>query len=184
VSNGGDEILIVAPEKWGSSVRSVLMDAGYCATLCTLGNEAIRNAEWVAPRMVIVSYRLKDCMGVDVAEAFRGVCMVMLVIANEMDGYENYSAEHVLCVPAPTRAAELLQSVRLMLQMSSRVKKLTQERDAAERSVQDQKIIQRAKALLMNEFKITENEAHRILQKRSMDTGMTLVNVAQIILKQ
>jgi AmiR/NasT family two-component response regulator len=68
--------------------------------------------------------------------------------------------------------------------MSSRVEKLTQERDAAEKSVQNQKIIQRAKALLMNEFKITENEAHRILQKRSMDTGMTLVNVAQIILKQ
>ncbi len=184
MSNGRDEILIVAPEKWGSSVRSVLMNAGYGAALCTLGNEAIRNAEWITPRMVIVSYRLKDCMGADVADAFRGICMVMLVIAPDIDGYENYSADHVLCVPGRARATELLQSVRLMLQMSSRVEKLTQERDAAEKSVQNQKIIQRAKALLMNEFKITENEAHRILQKRSMDTGMTLLNEAQIILKQ
>ncbi len=50
------------------------------------------------------------------------------------------------------------------------------------RSQEDQQIIRKAKELLMARNSFTEEEAHKYIQKRSMDNGTGLVEVAQMIL--
>ena len=50
------------------------------------------------------------------------------------------------------------------------------------RTIEEKKIIEQAKYLLMNRRQISEAEAHRYLQKRSMETGMRLVDVARRII--
>ena len=50
------------------------------------------------------------------------------------------------------------------------------------RSGEDQKVIQKAKELLMERNGFSEEEAHRYIQKRSMDNGTELVEVSQMIL--
>ena len=50
------------------------------------------------------------------------------------------------------------------------------------RSEEDQKVIQKAKGLLMERNGFSEEEAHRYIQKRSMDNGTELVEVSQMIL--
>jgi len=49
------------------------------------------------------------------------------------------------------------------------------------RSEKEQKIINDAKALLMERNHMTEEEAHRYIQKCSMDTGTNLVETAEMI---
>ena len=44
-------------------------------------------------------------------------------------------------------------------------------------------LISEAKALLMERNNLTEEEAHRYMQKRSMDNGTGLTETAQMILK-
>jgi response regulator NasT len=48
----------------------------------------------------------------------------------------------------------------------------------------ERKVIERAKGMLMREFAFPEDEAYRVLQKRSMDTGQRLVDVAQAVLER
>ena len=51
------------------------------------------------------------------------------------------------------------------------------------RSKEDQEMLSSAKAVLMgNEMEFSEEEAHRYIQKRSMDNGTGLVETAQMIL--
>ena len=50
------------------------------------------------------------------------------------------------------------------------------------RSKEDQQLIAKAKAVLMERNGFTEEEAHRYIQKRSMDNGTGLVEVSQMIL--
>lgn len=50
------------------------------------------------------------------------------------------------------------------------------------RSPEDQKLIEQAKYLLMNRKKISESEAHRYLQKKSMESGIRLVELAKRII--
>ena len=44
-------------------------------------------------------------------------------------------------------------------------------------------MIHEAKLLLMNRNNMTEEEAHRYLQKTSMDNGTSLVETAQMVLQ-
>ncbi len=46
----------------------------------------------------------------------------------------------------------------------------------------DQRLVESAKARLMERQDMTEAEAHRFLQKRSMDSGVRLVDVARLVL--
>ena len=50
------------------------------------------------------------------------------------------------------------------------------------RKEEEQKLIRTAKELLMDVNRMTEAEAHRFLQKRSMDSGMKLAEMAQYII--
>jgi AmiR/NasT family two-component response regulator len=51
-----------------------------------------------------------------------------------------------------------------------------------ERSEEEINLISEAKALLMERNNLTEEEAHRYMQKRSMDNGTGLTETAQMIL--
>jgi len=51
-----------------------------------------------------------------------------------------------------------------------------------QRSKDEQEMIAEAKALLMERNNMTEEEAHRYIQKRSMDNGTGLTETAQMIL--
>ena len=50
------------------------------------------------------------------------------------------------------------------------------------RTSEDDIIIERAKLYLMNKYKVTEEAAHRFLQKSSMNHGMKMVDTARNIL--
>ena len=47
---------------------------------------------------------------------------------------------------------------------------------------EEQELINEAKALLMERNHLTEEEAHRYIQKSSMDNGTNMVETAQMIL--
>ena len=51
------------------------------------------------------------------------------------------------------------------------------------RNTEEQKLIEQAKYLLMNRKKISEQEAHRYLQKRSMQSGLRLVDLARQLIE-
>lgn len=52
------------------------------------------------------------------------------------------------------------------------------------RNSEEQKLIEQAKYLLINRRKISEQEAHRYMQKKSMQSGLRLVDLAIRILEQ
>lgn len=51
-----------------------------------------------------------------------------------------------------------------------------------ERSREEQELIKQAKELLMDRNHMTEADAHRYLQKCSMDSGTNMVETAQMIM--
>ena len=50
------------------------------------------------------------------------------------------------------------------------------------RSERDKILIEKAKLMLMNNFNITEDAAHRFIQKNSMNKGLKMAETAEIIL--
>lgn len=80
----------------------------------------------------------------------------------------------------PMKVHELLQTIEMMEEISRGAE--GECGSSKHRSQEDQQIIRKAKELLMARNSFTEEEAHKYIQKRSMDNGTGLVEVAQMIL--
>ena len=53
---------------------------------------------------------------------------------------------------------------------------------AFRRSQEERDLVERAKAVLMDRRGMTEEQAHRFLQKQSMDNGARLTDTARLVL--
>ena len=73
---------------------------------------------------------------------------------------------------------DLLNTLEMMVQAQMRFRRKMRGKPK-ERSEEEQNLIARAKQLLMERNNMTESEAHRYIQKCSMDSGTNLVETAR-----
>ena len=130
--------------------------------------------------VLLCSFSLGDMTA---AELYRlmpdGFQMVVLLSARQK---AVFSDGEMLCLDIPIRRADLIDTLRMLTDMPKSQRTPEQEKRPDPRSESDRELIRRAKALLMERNNLSEQEAHRFLQKQSMNTGQTLVNVAKNIL--
>ena len=80
------------------------------------------------------------------------------------------------------RSFDLVDTVEDMCRdLSDRLKRLKSK--PKQRSADEQGVINRAKELLMERNGFSEEEAHRFLQKHSMDSGNNMVDTAYMVLE-
>ncbi len=174
------EKIIVAFEKEKNAlhIKDLIESAGLAAVhLCRSGMEVRRLASREGCCAVICGYKLPDGS----AEALFDDLppeMAMLMVATQPQ-LDLCGAEGIFKLPAPVRREDLLNAVHLLLQLSGRAQRFVPVRREGDR----EGIIQQAKALLMTHHSIDETAAHRLLQKRSMDRGCKLVEMARLIVE-
>ncbi len=120
----------------------------------------------------------------------------MLVLASPGSvnlGYERTDGLYTLSLPIKTQ--DMLSSVRMLLetrQMASNQLYRDRSREACgnrtaltvpQRGEGERRILETAKSILMNRNQMSEKEAHRFLQKKSMDNGWRLVDTAQAVIR-
>ena len=66
----------------------------------------------------------------------------------------------------------------MLIQMSHRLERFVRPR----RTQEEKALIDQAKAVLMDRHGMTEEQAHRFLQKQSMDSGAKLLDTARLVL--
>ncbi|WP_218352882.1 nitrate regulatory protein [Alteromonas lipotrueiana] len=66
----------------------------------------------------------------------------------------------------------------LLREQSEHIREMSSELDAARQALIDQKAIDRAKLLLMQQWQLTESQAYRRLQKHAMEQNMRIADIA------
>ena len=84
-------------------------------------------------------------------------------------------------LPSPVKGYDLLYTLQMMMQTMQRRRRKRREA-ARNRDPGQRALIGQAKALLMERNHMTEEEAHRYLQKCSMDSGNNMLETAQMVL--
>jgi len=146
----------------------------------TGGQELLRRVYTVYPDLVIVDYRLKGMGSHEVSEllVYEHVCPVIAMINIETMGDFIHLNQEPIFVPLirPCSRTMLIHTINLLVKSSKNnfvvEEKMKEEEDA---------FILQAKRLLMKYMNLTEEEAHRRLQKQSMDKGVSKIKVAQMI---
>lgn len=174
-------VIIVFPRtENGQSMKRILQQNGYeVQAVCTTGAQALQHAHSLSGGIVVSGYRLVDMMYTELYDYLpAGFEMLLVASAAACDSRER---QDILCLKMPLQVYELVQTMDMLSgTLARRRKKLRQK--PKERTEEEKQLLRDAKELLMDRNHMTEEEAHRFLQKRSMDNGTDLVETAQMIL--
>lgn len=170
-------ILAFEGEKTAERVRDILEGAGLAACLvCHSAAEVKRLIHKQHISTIICGYKLRDETAENMAEDLPLTCSVLVIAVQNM--LDLMSGDNVFKLAAPVVRNDLISSVRLLLQVSHRMERFIRP----QRSAEEDALIKAAKAVLMDRNGMTEEQAHRFLQKKSMDSGSRLTQTAQMVL--
>lgn len=158
-------------------IKEILESAGVASCMIYTSADQVRRAvRKLRISTVICGYKLGDQSAELLFEDLPETCsMLVLATQNRLDLLQN---DDIFRLPTPVSKGDLVASVRMLLRMSRRLERYVRPR----RSPEEQAVIDEAKRLLMDRNGMTEEQAHRFLQKTSMDSGARLVQTAQLVL--
>ena len=194
-------IVAFADQAAALKVKAVLQNSGLAVRgICTSGAQVLQMAsQCEGGGVVICPIRFPD-MGAREIMSFLSEDFDMLVLVTSRQ-QALISGPGIFALTEPVNAASIVNSTRQLLEtrqlrassfmdgaVSARPTASTEPRyndlgdPAHGRSSEEQKIIEQAKYLLMNRKRISEADAHRYLQRKSMESGIRLVELARRII--
>ncbi|MCI6243643.1 MAG: ANTAR domain-containing protein [Lachnospiraceae bacterium] len=174
-------IVIAFPKpEVAANIRKILSQSGYTVTaVCTTGAKTLESVNNLEQGILICGYRFVDMMYTEIYDYLPPEFQMLLIASRT--SIDEREISNLVSLSMPMKVHELLETLEMMEGDIRRRKKRIQ-RQPKHRSAEDQMIIRQAKELLMVRNSFTEEEAHRYIQKRSMDNGTGLVEVSQMIL--
>lgn len=174
-------VIIVFPKLENAKhIKSLLIRSGIEVTaLCTTGAQALQVAEDCEDGIIVCGYRFPDMLCEELKQ-YLSPTFEMVVIASSAR-YLDLRSDNILCLSMPMKVYDLIETINILAD-SLRRKRKKRKSKPRQRSKEELAIIESAKELLGRQRGMTEEEAHRYLQKTSMDNGTNLVETAQMIL--
>ena len=173
------EQVIVAfeDEKSAFRVKEILETSGTAGCiLCRSADQVRRMVHKLRVTAVVCGFKLADQGAESLFQDLPPAC-TMLVMAPQ-ERLELLREDDIFRLPTPVTRGDLVASVRLLLQVGHRLERVLRSR----RTPEETEVVERAKRLLMDRNGLTEEQAHRFLQKASMDSGNRLYQTAQAVL--
>ena len=168
------------PEDNATNIRNLLARGGMDVIgVCSTGAQAMHYADTVDNGIVVCGYRMKDMMYTQLRE-YLPDSFEMLLIASQ-DKWSSGDVEGIVGLSTPIKVYDLMNTMNMMLQSMDRKRK-KRKKESKNRDPKQQETIRRAKELLMERNNMSEGEAHRYLQKSSMDSGTNMVETAEMVL--
>lgn len=187
--NGAAKIFIVEDEAIIlESYRAILTDNGYQVVGCAYnGKQALDRIPRGEADLVLMDINMPDMNGLDVLERLSAEMRVPCVfITGYFDDALIKRANGLGAfgyIIKPIQEEQLLAAVRIALQRAHEFSLLCKEVQDTKQALENRKVIERAKGILMKRQGLTEEVAMRLLQKKSADSNKKLVRIAEEILE-
>jgi len=184
-----DSALIISnSEKIAASLAEMLAQASVTnITTISNGGEARRMLIEKNFDLYIVNTPLPDEFGVSLAIniASKETSVVILIVKAELldevsDKVEDYG---IVTLARPISKALFWNALKLAAATHKKIIAIHNENMKLIQKIEDIRIVDRAKCILISNFSMTEPEAHRYIEKQAMDMRITRRKVAEEILK-
>ena len=161
-----NEYALLPPVKTAGEVRRLTMDAG--------------------ADLVILNAPLKDEFGTQLAQDLADKNLgVLLLAGNEVYEQVCFRVEQsgVITLAKPTTRQSLYIALRALTALRSKLLQMEQKNRALQQKVADIHTVNHAKWLLIQNDHMTENDAHRFIEKQAMDMRLSRREVAESIIR-
>ena len=177
-------LLVSAQEKFNTAISELLPMTDYwpCVTVSSVSAAKRRLAEQNYD-IVIINAPLPDDFGMRLAidvctESGAGV---LLLVKSEM--FESICAKTepygVVPLPKPTNRQMVSQALHVLRATRERMRRMEAKQATVEEKIEEIRLVNRAKWLLIECLSMTEGEAHRYIEKQSMDMRISRREVAE-----
>lgn len=176
-----ENVIIVFPKQEdGKKIKNLLVRNGIeVDAVCTSGSQALEYVHTLSGGIVICSYRFTDMYYTKLKECLPPY-FDMLLVASQSHWIDP-GDDTVMKIGTPLKLFDLLNTIHMMFEHQNRRRR--RERNLPRvRSEEEAKIIKEAKGVLMDRNHMTEAEAHKYMQKCSMDSGNNLTEVANMVI--
>lgn len=174
-------VIVVFPKiDDAKKIRNLLVRNGIEVTAaCSSGAQVFQYTDVIEDGIIVSGYRMADMLCTELRgnlpEDFQ-----MLILASQSHVQE-FAGDDMVCLPMPVKAYDLVNTIEDMYHIVMRRRKKRKEKPK-QRSAEEKAVIEHAKIRLMREKNYTEEEAHKYLQKISMDSGRNLVETCQMFI--
>ncbi len=181
MKTGLSNIIVAFPKRENAvGIRNALVRSGMeVSAVCLTGAKVLQYADTWGEGIVICGYRLQDMQYTQLREMLPESFSLLLISSPEK--WADGLPDGVIGLPMPLKVYDLVNTVEMLLQSMEQRKRRRREKGRVRNSREKEQIDQ-AKALLMERNHMSEEEAHRYLQKTSMETGRNMLETAQMVL--
>ena len=169
-------------------ISELLAKKGYKTFQSTDGAGTIRISRSILPNLVIMDTNI---WGIHAFEAARIIeedkLSTVIFITNHANKTfcDNLKKMQLFAyIVKPIHPDYLYQIVEFSIINSTKINSLTNKVHKLENSLENRKLIDRAKGILIEELQINESEAYDLLRKKSMNECLSMDRIATKVIKQ
>ena len=181
-------LIVTASDSFVSSVMPLLPVTDYWpVTTVRSVSEARRRIVETDFDIVLINAPLPDDFGMRLAI---DICTnsgagVLLMVKSDLfnDIYAKVVSYGVITLSKPTSLQMVAQNLRILCATRERMRRMEAKQATVEEKIEEIRLVNRAKWLLIECLSMTEPEAHRYIEKQSMDERISKREVAENIIK-
>ena len=181
-------LIVSASEKMDSQLRALLPGAEYYPVQRAKSvGEARRLLQGAGFDLVLIHTPLKDDFGTQLAI---DVCVdsaagALLFVKSEL--YDSVNARvmeyGVVTLSMPSSSALVSQSLHMLCAQRERLRRMELKQQSVQNTIEEIRLVNRAKWLLIECLNMTEADAQRYIEKQSMDQRITKRRAAENVIK-
>jgi two-component system, response regulator PdtaR len=150
------------------------------------GRELVQKCRETHPDLVITDIKMPDMDGIDAAALiYRDAPVPVILVSayHDPEFVRRAEADHILAyLVKPIKQADLEPTIAIAVRRFEQFQALRKEAADMKQALEDRKVIERAKGILMKKAGLDEHDAFRRLQKLASDKNRKLVEIAHMIL--
>lgn len=174
-------IIVALPKlEDAKNMKNILIRSGFqVGGVCTTGAQALQITDGLRDGVVICSYKLTDMLYAELQQNLPPDFEMLLMASEHLLAESRGSG--IMSLAMPFKVYDLVNTLGMMVQNIEQRRRRRREAPRT-RKPEEEALIREAKKLLMERNHMSEEEAHRYLQKCSMESGNNLVETAQMVL--
>ncbi len=181
-------LLVSYSEKSASSISELLTAEGYSKiSVSSTAAQSRAEAEKDEFDLICINAPLQDETGVELSKHFARSTrssVIIIVPQKNADAMNDELTKHgVLVIAKPVNKHLFHHFLQFTECFRMRMLSVTQENEMLRNMVEDMKVINRAKLLLISCLNMTESQAHRYLEKQAMDLRTSKLRVAKQVIR-
>lgn len=138
--------------------------------------------------IIVVDAPLPDESGIelirDLSDRSRALTLFVTPVEIYDDVLENITDRGVLAITNEMIEDRLDKAIRYLVALQGRIHRLEQKTLTLEEKMQEIRLVNRAKAVLIDKQGLSEKEAHKAIGKLAMDNGISRGEIARRILEE